>query len=508
MKRQKYEKTFRNKVLPLPENILCPMEKSYTLFLLFCICFLSYSQIGNVVFASVPFSDNGQYLHYLTQDTSIIWDETLDLKQDTILLEDDESNRDTLMQYIHQYDVWRHFKKPVSTEQLKYPMRILEIQPIHPFEMPWVFDVNFKKYFTTFKVDPIHNKKKMVSKVTDSIQSNLTRILNLRSLNHSIVRKCMVQNFHLVQYDKTKLPVTSNLIYQIENTQPVIVINNKLTTPKLNIQIIPAQQVNPWVIKGYSRLQFTQTYVSKNWSKGGESNMSSLSQIYFQANYSKNKNLQFENSIDLKVGLNTVSNDSLRNLNVSTDQLRLVSKLGLRMFNDWYYSLSSEFSTQMLNNYKANTYNLKSSFLSPAKLFVGLGVDYKKNNAKKGYNLSVLLTPLTVKMNYLRDIENFSPKSFGIDPGKHFGSELGGKLTANLSWKFSDQLKWTSKYYYYTDFKYVDTDFENTFDLALNNYFTVSLYLHLKLDDRLKRDPGEPLLQTQELFSFGMMYRW
>lgn len=494
----------------MPENILCSMKKNYTLFLLICTYIISYSLLGNAVMASEVLSLDGLNNPYFTQDSSFLSNDESEMVQDTSLSEDKVPDHDTLLVFINKYDVWKHFKKPVPMDQLKYPMRILDVQPIHPFEMPWVFDVNLKNNHFSKELTPFYKRKKrIISKVSDSIQTNLTRIINLRSLNYFIVRKSMVQNFQLVQFDRTKLPATSNLVYQIENTQPVIVINNKLSTPKLNVQFLPEiQKVSPWTIKGNSKLQFTQTYVSKNWSKGGESNMSGLSQVNFQANYSKNKNLQFENSIDLKIGLNTVSNDSLRNINVSTDQFRAVSKLGLRMFNDWYYSLSSEFSTQILNNYKANTYNLKSSFLSPAKLFVGLGVDYKKKNSKKGYNLSVLLTPLTMKMNYLRDIEHFSPKSFGIDPGEHLGLELGGKLTANFSWKLTEQLKWTSKYYYYTDFEYVDTDFENTFDLAINNYFSVSLYLHFKLDDRLKRDPGEPLLQTQELFSFGMMYRW
>jgi len=125
-----------------------------------------------------------------------------------------------------------------------------------------------------------------------------------------------------------------------------------------------------------------------------------------------------------------------------------------------------------------------------------------------GYDLSVLVSPLTVKMSYLYDIDNFKPSDYGIDEGKHFGKELGSKISANLTWEFSEQVRWTSKFYYYTDFTYVDTDWENSLDMTLNNYFTTSIYVHLKADDRLERAPGEPLIQMQELFSFGMMYRW
>jgi hypothetical protein len=81
-------------------------------------------------------------------------------------------------------------------------------------------------------------------------------------------------------------------------------------------------------------------------------------------------------------------------------------------------------------------------------------------------------------------------------------------LSATLSWKLSDNVNWTSKYYYYTDFTYVDTEFENTFDISLNSYFSTQIYVHPKLDDRLARIPGQSRLQMQELFSFGFSYHW
>jgi len=236
--------------------------------------------------------------------------------------------------------------------------------------------------------------------------------------------------------------------------------------------------------------------------------MAGLSTIYMEANYSNLKNIQFDNNVEAKIGLNTVSSDTLRNLNISTDQLRAITKLGIRMHNDFYYSLAGEFTTQFLNNYRPNTMDLRSSFLSPAKLFVGLGVDYKKSGKKNKYNLSVLLTPLTAKMSYLYDNVHLKVSDYGIDPGKHLNCEWGSKLAATLYWKISEQMQLRSNFYYFTDFTYIDTDWENTLDMNFNNYFATSVYFHLKLDDRLKRPPGESLIQMQELFSFGMVYHW
>jgi len=234
--------------------------------------------------------------------------------------------------------------------------------------------------------------------------------------------------------------------------------------------------------------------------------MAGLASIYLEANYNNLKGVQFDNNLELKIGLNTSPSDTLRALNVSTDQLRAVSKLGIRMKNNWYYSLSSEFTTQVLNNYKKNTMSLKSSFLSPARLFVSLGVDYKKSNNKKGYNLSVMLSPLTYKLNYLHDNVNMNTASYGIEAGKHVGSEIGSKVSSTLNWRFSERLNWKSKIYYFTDYTYVDSEWENTMDIMLNHYFSTQIFVHLKLDDRLQRQTGESLLQLQQLLSFGMTY--
>jgi len=316
-------------------------------------------------------------------------------------------------------------------------------------------------------------------------------------------------NLHQIVYDVKDMPRPEQLVFTLHQEKPLIIdkaMPYSFGREEKKTGYLPGLTYNPWSTRGNYKLHFSETYVSPNWSRGGESNMAGLASIYLEANYNNLKGVQFDNNVELKIGMNTVPSDTLRNLNVSTDQLRAVSKLGIRMKKDWYYSLSSEFTTQVLNNYKKNTMSLKSSFLSPARLFVSLGVDYKKSNNKKGYNLSVLLSPATYKMNYLYDNVNLNPASYGIESGKHFGSEIGSKVSSTLNWRFSERLNWKSKIYYFTDYTYVDSEWENTLDIMLNHYFSTQIFVHLKLDDRLQRQTGESLLQMQQLLSFGMTY--
>ncbi|MDP4276837.1 MAG: hypothetical protein Q8914_04295, partial [Bacteroidota bacterium] len=84
----------------------------------------------------------------------------------------------------------------------------------------------------------------------------------------------------------------------------------------------------------------------------------------------------------------------------------------------------------------------------------------------------------------------------------------GSKVSSVLNWKVSDQINLKSNYYYFTDYASVDTEWENTVDFDLGHNFSTQMYVHLIMDDQLKRDPGESLLQVQELLSFGMTYHW
>lgn len=413
-----------------------------------------------------------------------------------------------LLLYIDHYDIQKHLIHPRAPRIFK-PKEILDYPKMSPLFMPLVFNGHRRNYQLVSN-ENIEQEAYLKVQSMDSLRLVFQSNRYIRRLAQNLLENAVIEQIGEIQYDQRTLPQPEKMVFQLDSKRPPTWVKPALsgTIAKPDTKTLPKTPYDPWRKFGYSKFQVTQTYVSPNWSKGGESNMAGLAQLYLEANYRDSKNIAFDNSMDIKIGMNTVSNDTLRNLNVSTDQLRILSKLGIRMYNDWYYTVSGEFTTQFLNNYKTNTWTMKSSLFSPAKLFIGLGIDYKKSNSKKGWDLSVLVSPLTVKMSYLYDIEHFKPASYGIDEGKHFGKELGSKIAGNLTWVFSEQVKWKSKFYYYTDFTYVDTDWENSLDLMLNNNFTTSIYVHLKADDRLEREPGEPLIQMQELFSFGMMYRW
>lgn len=412
-----------------------------------------------------------------------------------------------IMRYYARYDVMKNRVYPEpprdfsNISQDEYP-------PANPLFMPLVFDA-FKEDMDMPEIEFLKDEENYYW-FTEPEEIAASRYVHTmrKNLMHSIERE-QLSKFDYCYYD---IPAYERIDVTLEAKRPIQID----ARPNMNINVVrhePMHRIDPeytyWRFRGRMSTQMTQTYISQNWSSGGESNMSGLFSLYWKANYDDKKNIQFDNFIDWKIGMNTNSGDTLRGYNISTDQLQAVSKLGIKAVKNWYYSAQAEFITQTLTNYKTNTYTPKSSFLSPAKLFVSLGMDFKKTSRNNQHKISVLMTPLTYRMNFLMDTINFNPSSYGIDQGKRIGHEFGFKVTANYDWKISEDISWNSYLYYYSDFSYIDSEWKNTVNFKVNQYLSTQLFIHTKLNDReFKRGEGKKLVQLKEFLSFGVTYFW
>lgn len=267
---------------------------------------------------------------------------------------------------------------------------------------------------------------------------------------------------------------------------------------------VTLQKPNFWYKSGNGSLQFTQNYISKNWYKGGESTNNVLMNLQLNANYNDRQKIQFDNMFEAKIGFNTVSSDTIRPYKINTDLLRLSSKLGVKAASNWYYTVSGEFNTQFFRNYKANTMNAVSAFMAPANLILSIGMDYKLN--KKNINLSVFISPGAYSMRYVGD-KNIDETQFGLKSGESFLHDIGSKFQSNLKWTFIPSITWESRLYYFTSYKKVEAEWENTFNFVLNRYLSTKLFFHGRFDDGAARKGGS-YFQLKELLSFGINYSW
>jgi hypothetical protein len=254
----------------------------------------------------------------------------------------------------------------------------------------------------------------------------------------------------------------------------------------------------------------TQNYISENWYKGGESNHALLGNLRMFANYNDKEKIEFENLLELQIGFNTVSEklDTMHTYRVNTDKLRLSSKLGLQtIFSKyWYYTLSGEFNTQLFHTYTANTNNVISAFMSPANLVFSIGMDYKLKK-EKAIDLSVLLSPFSYNCHWVKNSKVDETK-FGLEKGESALENWGPKLQTTFSWTIIPTVVLDSRLIYFTTYKKVDAEWESTVNFILNRYLSTKLHVYYRYEDGVERVEDYSYLQTNELLSFGINYRW
>ena len=264
---------------------------------------------------------------------------------------------------------------------------------------------------------------------------------------------------------------------------------------------------NFWKKTAAASMQFSQYSISDNWYQGGESTNALLSELKLTANYDDRQKVQFENSLEIKIGFITAPSDTVHSYKTNADLLRLNSKLGVRAIKNLYYTIAAEFKTQFFPNYKTNTNDMISNFLSPAQLDLSVGMDYKLDKPK--YKLSLMGAPFSYTFVYISNDDIVNPSSFNVEPGHTSANLFGSKITANLDWKIAKNISYLTKLEYFTTYDKVIASWENTFNFQLNRYLSTKLFIHARYDDGVTlTEENDTYFQLKEMLTFGLSYTW
>ncbi len=238
--------------------------------------------------------------------------------------------------------------------------------------------------------------------------------------------------------------------------------------------------ITPWSLGVNSNLGFTQTYV-ENWKKGGKSSLASLIVVKAFANYKLDKKT-WENSLEFRNGWINPADDGVQK---NEDKFEFITRYGIQAYKDWYYSAEMDFETQLFRGYDyPDRETVLSGFMSPAKTLFKLGMDYKPSS-----DLSVFISPLTLKTVFVRDTANIDQTDYGVDEDKRSYKEAG--LNADLTFKknLTPEITFQTKYKMFLNYgnplRQYDVDWENTIDIKLGNYINMQALIHLLYDDNV-----------------------
>lgn len=259
-----------------------------------------------------------------------------------------------------------------------------------------------------------------------------------------------------------------------------------------------------WYREATTTLHVSQNFVSSNWYAGGSSSFSTLGMLQGKIFYNNRRNITWENTGEWRFGFNTVTGDTLRKINTNEDLFRLYSKFGIKIVDKLNGSISAEFQTQFFNTWVENSKKLKTGPLTPARLNIALGVDYKP--VKK---LSILFAPLTYRMIGVLDTIHVAQTSFSIESGSKILSELGSSLRVEWRWKPVREFSLDTKFYLYSNYRRVEIDMEVAADFIINRFLSARILLHPRYDNTVILPADEKAkLQFKELVSLGFSHKF
>lgn len=271
-----------------------------------------------------------------------------------------------------------------------------------------------------------------------------------------------------------------------------------LADPK-KIVIIPQY----WKFNSEASFVFNQAII-KNWTKGGDSNISTLLDITGSANYTnKEQKMTWNTTGRFKYGLimSEGYGDKKYDVRKNTDIIDISSKFNNKAFGKFDFSATMIFKSQLAKGYDyPNDSVVISKFFNPATLTVGLGLDYKPNK-----NTSINFAPLSYKATFVPDTAHIDQTKHGLSADQRSKHEPGMSIQIQHKTKLWDMVNLSNEIRLFTNYIHnplnIDIDWELIATAKLNYFTDVRLNTQLIYDDDtlipVTDDDGDPVLDNE-----------
>jgi len=254
---------------------------------------------------------------------------------------------------------------------------------------------------------------------------------------------------------------------------------------------------NGWKKSGTFILNLSQGALS-NWAAGGENSTLGINGIFnYSINLRSGRNT-WDNNFDMALGYQNAS--SFSQYRKIDDRIDITSKYGHQLTQHWYAALLFNFNSQFLQGYDYSTtpYTKISNFLTPGKIILSPGMNYKTAS-----RFSFFISPIALRWVLKIDEDFFNVSKFGVDSAKKSNKEFGAYVTVTYKADISKWATYTGRLDLFSNYKRnpenVDFLMNNLLTMKFNKIFAANLSLDLIYDDDvIKR------LQVKEILGIGI----
>lgn len=342
-----------------------------------------------------------------------------------------------------------------------------------------------------------------------------SRVFDTNAFSSDLIRRAkqdyFINNPGLVIYDESKLPEPPKKFISHVDPETAKIVIDEVKIGEIDMPVEAVFDKRHWLHTFNGEIQFSQAYVSPNWYQGGNNNLNTLINAYYNVklNPAFHPKWLFETTLQYKLSLNNAPDDELRTYNISEDLFQFNLLFGHKASKNWYYSTNAVFKTQFLNNYKPNTNDLSGAFLSPGELNVGIGMTYNRQNPAKTFAIDVSIAPLAWNMKTCIN-RRMNVTAYGIKEGHKVVNEIGSSAEVKINWTVCKNVNIRSRFFAFTDYSHAYADWENTFSFTINRFLSTQIYLNMRYDTSTPKveDSKWSKLQLKEILSFGFAYKF
>lgn len=309
------------------------------------------------------------------------------------------------------------------------------------------------------------------------------------------------------------------ILFLSQVSEGQIVVDTSVTsflTRYPNVEIVPIKRdTSYWKSKTVAQLLFSENYY-KDWNAGGDNLVSLLMKLDWKATYNKD-NLNWDNNLKSELGMNIQEDKGLRK---TSDLLEFNSNFSHKTSEKWFTSTQLRFTTQFARGYDYHSDDtsdddeLKSAFLSPGKIFVGVGTKYVQSE-----DFYIYMSPFTENTTIILN-DSLALKGDINKNKQNFYHKIGPWVDVYWKYKFYTKFYVINKLSLYTDyfrdFGRIDYfDWQLDLFMPLGKYLVVSFGFQSKYEKDILFDvegsttgEKETRLQVRQVFGVGFKYEF